>query len=209
MNAHLDTQPTSRCGALTRTCKAGTNSHGSCHTLNWSMWRNSNDCCRRYFRPQDSLGCWKLPRPYKMSRSPRPRARRRIPPGSSTNDTLPRSTAPNCPRISSVLRSGLPASSGSARPTRPATVCAAATASIVGPNPAGVASTNELPVLEAQPAAATALGVPRTLRLQRSRCTGTARSGRTWARLRGRAAQHLHVESEAVDVDDQVSRGPA
>jgi hypothetical protein len=80
---------------------------------------------------------------------PRPRSaparRRRLRPANAqvafTNDTLPRSTAPICPRISSALRSGLSASGESARPARPATVCAAATASIVGPNPAGVAST--------------------------------------------------------------------
>eukprot|EP01046_Picozoa_sp_COSAG06_P062844 COSAG06_NODE_14339_length_1165_cov_1.568480_2_plen_181_part_00 len=147
---------------------------------------------------------------------PRPRSaparRRRLRPANAqvafTNDTLPRSTAPICPRISSALRSGLSASGESARPARPTTVCAAATASIVGPNPAGVASTT-CPFRLHEPAAAAALGAPRALRLQRSRHAGTARSGRSWVHLRGDAAQHLHPKGEAVDVDDQVLRGPA
>jgi hypothetical protein len=67
---------------------------------------------------------------------------------------------------------------------------------------------DHLPV-QAEPAAAAALGVPRVLRLQRSRRAGTARSGRSWVHLRGDAAQHLHPKGEAVDVDDQVLRGPA
>jgi hypothetical protein len=69
---------------------------------------------------------------------------------------------------------------------------------------------DDLPV-QAEPAAAAALGAPRAraLQLQRSRRTGTAHSGRVWVRLRGDAAQHLRAEGEAVDVDDQVSRGPA